>query len=154
MYLGGNHLMGAPELILACSRRSDCGDSTKRSCEQEKQWRRVVGSESECCLLSPSSSLPSNLLPLSDFTLHYVIACKPLLGFHRPNLAHNHSYTAARILQKQLVIFSFFFSLKQWMKWQLIQCRMILRLLMKEKGRMLLQWVVSLSIYYTHSKLQ
>ena len=29
--------MGAPELILSCSRRSDCGDGTKRSCEQEKQ---------------------------------------------------------------------------------------------------------------------
>ena len=31
--------MGAPELILSCSRRSDCGDSTKRSCEQEKTVR-------------------------------------------------------------------------------------------------------------------
>ena len=68
-----------------------------------------VRSESKCRLLSPSPSLPPNLLPLSDFTLHYLIACKPLLGFHHPNLAYNHSYTAARILLKQLVIFLFLF---------------------------------------------
>ena len=68
-----------------------------------------VRSESKCWLLSPSPSLPPNLLPLSDFTLHYLIACKPLLGFHHPNLAHNHSYAAARILLKQLVIFLFLF---------------------------------------------
>ena len=37
------------ELILASSRRSDCGDSTKRSCEQEKNSKGVgVRSESKC----------------------------------------------------------------------------------------------------------
>ena len=102
--------MGAPELILSCSRRSDCGDGTKRSCEQEKQWRRVVGSESECCLLSPWPCLPPNLLPLADFTLHYLIACKPLLVFHHPNLSLITIHTQLqKYCKKKLVIFLFLF---------------------------------------------